>query len=340
MGGFAAAGHRAVMMPGMDPDPSEEFEELRQTAFAAAYRMLGSVNEAEDLAQEAVLRLHREREAGKEIDSPEGFLVTVVTRLGIDELRSARVRRETYVGEWLPEPIVTAEGDDPSRHAEIADSLSIALLVVLERLSPEQRAVFLLREVFDYPYERIADILGKSTGAVRKLGSRARLQVERDEPRFETSREQRDRLADRFLEAFEDGNLEELEALLAEDATLRGDGGGKVPGARRAAVRGRVRCVRAMRGGHLLLERMGATLRRAEVNGEPGVVVVDPEDRLMGVITLDVAEGRIREVNGIFNPDKLRHLGPVADHRAMFEAARRRTRAERNVDQRAESEPE
>ncbi|MGH2923367.1 MAG: sigma-70 family RNA polymerase sigma factor, partial [Solirubrobacterales bacterium] len=136
-------------------DRGEELERLRPGAFATAYRMLGSVSEAEDLAQEALLRLHREREAGAEIDSPEAFLVTVVTRLGIDELRSARVRRETYFGEWLPEPILTAEGgDDPARHAEIADSLSIALLVVLERLSPEQRAVFLLREVFDYPYER------------------------------------------------------------------------------------------------------------------------------------------------------------------------------------------
>jgi RNA polymerase sigma factor (sigma-70 family) len=318
-------------MSDVKPASGEGMEELRRTAFAAAYRMLGSVGESEDLAQEALLRLHREREAGNEIDSPEGFVVTVVTRLGIDELRSARARRETYVGEWLPEPILTAEGDDPARHAEIADSLSVALLVVLERLSPEQRAVFLLREVFEYPYDRIADVLGKSTAAVRKLGSRARQQVEKDEPRFETSREQRDRLADRFFEAFEDGNLEELEALLTEDATVRGDGGGNVPGARRAAVRGRVRCVRAMRGGQMLLERMGATLRRTEVNGEPGVVVVDPEDKVMGVVTLEVAEGRIREVNGVFNPDKLRHLGPVADHWAMFEAARRRARAERDA---------
>jgi RNA polymerase sigma-70 factor (ECF subfamily) len=311
-------------MSEVEAGSSEAFEELRPKAFAAAYRMLGSVSEAEDLVQEAFLRLHRELEAGKEIESPEAFVVTVVTRLGIDELRSARVRRETYVGEWLPEPILTAEGSDPARHAEIADSLSIALLVVLERLSPEQRAVFLLREVFDYPYERIAEVLDKSPAAVRKLGSRARLQVEQGEPRFETSREQRDRLADRFFDAFEEGNLEELEALLAEDATLRGDGGGRTPGARRGAIQGRVRCTRAMRAARGLFGRMAATMRRAEVNGEPGLLVVDPEGRLVSVITVDIAEGRIRAMNSIFNPDKLQHLGPVADHEALFRAARMR----------------
>jgi RNA polymerase sigma-70 factor (ECF subfamily) len=306
------------------PAPSEEFEELRPKAFAVAYRMLGSVSEAEDLVQEAFLRLHREREAGAEIESPEGFLVTVVTRLGIDELRSARVRRETYVGEWLPEPILTAEGDDPARHAEIADSLSMAVLILLEKLSPEQRAVFLLREVFEYPYERIADILDKSPDAVRKLGSRARHQVEMGEPRFETSREQRDRLAERFFDAFEEGNLEELEALLAEDATVRGDGGGRTPGGRRGVIRGRVRCVRAMRAARGMLERMGVTFRHTEVNGEPGVVTVDPDGKLVSVVTIDIAGGQVRGVNSVFNPDKLAHLGPVADHVALFKAARMR----------------
>jgi RNA polymerase sigma-70 factor (TIGR02957 family) len=303
---------------------SEAFEELRPKMFGIAYRMMGSVSEAEDLVQEAFLRLHRELGTGAEIASPEGFLVTVVTRLGIDELRSARARRETYVGEWLPEPILTAEGDDPGRHAEIAEALSMALLVVLERLSPEQRAVFLLREVFDYPYERIAEVLGKSPVAVRKLGSRARRQVEEGGPRFETSREQRDRLADRFFDAFEDGKLEELEALLAEDATVRGDGGGKTPGATRAPIRGRARCARAMRAGRALLERAGATLRRAEVNGEPGLLIVDRDGRLVGAVALDVAEGQVRAVDSVFNPDKLRHLGPVTDHAALFAAARRR----------------
>ena len=313
-------------MSEVDAASSAAFEALRTKVFGVAYRLMGSVSEAEDLAQEAFLRLHRELEAGREVASPEGFLVTVVTRLGIDELRSARIRRETYVGEWLPEPILTAEDDDPAHHAEIAESLSLALLAVLERLSPEQRAVFLLREVFDYPYERIAEVLGKSGDAVRQLGSRARRLVEQSEPRFETSREQRDRLADRFFDALEQGNLEELELLLAEDAKLRGDGGGKVPGAGQVPVQGRVRCARALRAGARLIERMGATLRRAEVNGDHGLVVADRDGRVVGVITLGIAEGRVAAVNSVFNPDKLRHLGPVADHAALFAAVRNRPR--------------
>ncbi len=302
-------------------------EALRAKAFGAAYRMMGSVSEAEDLVQEAFLRLHRELDAGTQIASPEGFLVTVVTRLGIDELRSARSRRETYVGEWLPEPILTTEGDDPTRHVEIAESLSLALLVVLERLSPEQRAVFLLREVFDYPYERIAEVLGKSRDAVRQLGSRARRQVEAGAPRFETSREQRDRLAVRFFDAFEEGNLEELEALLAEDATLHGDGGGIAGAGGGRPLHGRVRCARALRAARGLLGRMGTTLRRAEVNGDPGVLILDPDGRLVSVITVDVAAGSVRAVQSVFNPDKLDHLGPVADHQALIEAVRRRARS-------------
>jgi len=310
-----------------DTAPGAAYDELRGKAFGVAYRMLGSVSEAEDLVQEAFLRLHRELEAGTRIGSPEGFLVTVVTRLGIDELRSARARRETYVGEWLPEPLLTADGDDPSRHAEIAESLSTALLVVLERLSPEQRAVFLLREVFDYPYARIAEVLGRSTDAVRQLGSRARRRVGEEAPRFETSREQHERLADRFFDALEEGNLEELEAMLAEDAAVRGDGGGAAAGGGAGGaggVRGRVRCARAMRAARRLLERMGTTLRRTEVNGEPGLVVLDPQERIVSVITLEIQDGQVCAVNSVFNPDKLRHLGPVADHAALWAAARRR----------------
>jgi len=305
-------------MSDVKPGSDEDFERLRPKAFAVAYRMLGSVSEAEDLVQEALLRLHRELEAGTEIDSPEAYLVTIVTRLGIDELRSARVRRETYVGEWLPEPILTAEEDDPARHAEIADSLSMALLVVLERLSPEQRAVFLLREVFDYPYERIANVLGKSVDAVRKLGSRARRQVEVGEPRFESSKEQRDRLADRFFDAFEAGNLEDLEALLAEDVVLRGDGGGKVPALARA-VRGRVTVARTLRSFARRLAQAPVRVRRVEVNGGPGAVL-EHEGKLVSVLTLDIDGGRIRALNGVNNPEKLAHLGPLADVTALFGA--------------------
>jgi RNA polymerase sigma-70 factor (ECF subfamily) len=301
----------------------ELYEELRPKAFGIAYRMLGSVGEAEDVVQEAFLRLHRELEGGARIESPEAYLVTVVTRLGIDELRSARARREVYVGEWLPEPILTAEGDDPARHAEIADSLSVGLLVLLETLSPEQRAVFLLREVFEYPYERIAEILGKTVTAVRQLAVRARRQVAEREPRFETSREQRDRLTHRFFDAFEKGELEQLEGLLADDVTLRGDGGGKAPALARS-IRGRVHVARTLLAWARLAERVGGTVQEVEVNGESGALTLDRDGRLISVITIEVAEGRVQAVNSLVNPEKLRHLGPVGDMRALLEESRKR----------------
>ena len=204
-------------------------EELRPPAFAIAYRMLGSVSEAEDVVQEGLLRLHRTLEQGERIESPRAYVSTVVTRLAIDQLRSARVRRETYTGEWLPEPLVAAEEGDPAWEAELADSLSFAFLVVLESLSPEQRAAFLLREVFDYPYDRIAEIVGKSEDNVRQLTARARRHVEERKPRYEPSAELRNELAHRFIAAAREGELGELESLLAEDVVLHGDGGGKAP---------------------------------------------------------------------------------------------------------------
>ena len=297
-----------------EAESKELFEELRPKAFGVAYRLLGSVSEAEDVVQEGFLRLHRALDEGEEIKNPEAYLVTVVTRLGIDELRSARARREVYVGEWLPEPILTAEDDDPARHIEIAESLSVGLLVVLETLTPEERATFLLREVFDYPYPRIAEILGKSLDAVRKLGERARKRVGEREPRFETTREQRERLVHRFVEAFEEGNLEALEGLLAADVALRGDGGGKVPALART-IRGRVTVARQLRGFSELAERFGiAAVREVEVNGEPGFVTVNAEDELVSVIAIEIAAGQIQAISTIVNPDKLQHLGrPIAD---------------------------
>jgi RNA polymerase sigma factor (sigma-70 family) len=196
------------------------FEELRPPAFAIAYRMLGSVSEAEDVVQEGLLRLHRTLEEGERVESPRAYVSTVVTRLAIDQLRSARVRRETYAGEWLPEPLVAAGEGDPAWEAELADSLSFAFLVVLESLSPEQRAAFLLREVFDYPYDRIAEIIGKSQDNVRQLTARARRHVQERRPRYEPSAELRDELARRFIAAARNGEVEELESLLAEDVVL------------------------------------------------------------------------------------------------------------------------
>jgi len=163
-------------------------DELRPTAFAIAYRMLGSVSEAEDVVQEALLRVHESLEAGEQLVSPSAFVATVTTRLAINELRSARARRERYVGEWLPEPIITDSTDNPARHADMADSLSLAMLVLLERLSPEQRAVLLLHDVFDYPFSKIAAIVGKSQDNVRQLATRARRHVEQRRPRFQTTR--------------------------------------------------------------------------------------------------------------------------------------------------------
>jgi len=298
-------------------DSAEEFDELRPSAFAIACRMLGSVSEAEDVVQEGFLRLHRAREGGERIASPRAYLSTVVSRLSLDHLRSMRVRRETYVGEWLPEPLVANADDDPARKAEMADSLSLAFLVLLESLSPEQRAAFLLREVFDEPYDRIAEIIGTSEQNARQLAARARRHVEERRPRFEASREQRDALATRFFAAAEDGDLQGLEELLAHDVVFRGDGGGKAPAAARA-VHGRARVARLLIAGLRALARVGFTTRREEVNGQPGALFFDRENRLISVAILDIAEGQIQGVSGIVNPDKLQHLGPVADLSALL----------------------
>jgi RNA polymerase sigma-70 factor (TIGR02957 family) len=295
----------------------EEFDELRPSAFAIAYRMLGSVSEAEDVVQEGFLRLHRARAGGERIESPRAYLSTVVSRLSLDHLRSAQARRESYVGEWLPEPLVASVDDDPARKAEMADSLSLAFLVVLESLSPEQRAAFLLRDVFDEPYDRIAGIVGTSEQNARQLATRARRHVEERRPRYEASREQREELATRFFAAAEEGDLDGLEELLAHDVVLRGDGGGKAPALARA-VHGRARVARTLIAGLGALTRFGITRRREEVNGQPGALFFDREGRLISVMSLDVAEGQIQGVSGIVNPDKLRHLGPLADLGALL----------------------
>src|SRR3954454_16503095 len=220
-------------------------EELRPRSFAIAYRMLGSVAEAEDVVQEALLRVNNALEQGERLESPRAYVATITTRLAIDELRSARVRRETYVGDWLPEPIVVDTREDPERHAEMADSLSLAFLVLLENLSPEQRAALLLHDVFDYDYGEIARIIGKSEDNARQLAVRARRHVDQGKPRFETSKEKREELAGRFFAAAQEGNLESLEALLSEDVILKGDGGGKAPALARS-LHGRTRVARTL----------------------------------------------------------------------------------------------
>jgi RNA polymerase sigma-70 factor (TIGR02957 family) len=299
------------------------YDELRPAAFAIAYRMLASVAEAEDIVQEALLRLHREIETGTRIDSPHAYVSTVATRLAIDQLRSARVRREQYVGEWLPEPLVTDGPDDPARRAEMADSLSTAFLVLLESLSPEQRAVLLLRDVFDYGYDEIATIIDKSETNVRQLATRARRHVEEGRPRFETSEQQRDELARRFFAAAEEGDLGSLEALLAHDVELHGDGGGKVPALARP-LRGRSRVARTLVAWmRFAFSFPGAAIRPVEVNGQPGAMLMIGEE-LVGVWSLEIGNGQIQALRSVINPDKLQHVGPVVgDLRALFEAAGR-----------------
>lgn len=297
-------------------------EELRPRGFAIAYRMLGSVSEAEDVVQEGLLRLHQALERGESIDSPPAYLATVVTRLAIDELRSARARRETYVGEWMPEPLVMDDRDDPARRAETADSLSMAFLLLLESLSPEQRAVFLLREVFDYPYDRIAEMVGRSEDATRQIAVRARRHVEAGKPRFEADKELRDRLADRFFDAVLEGDLGGLEALLTEDVELHGDGGGKAPALARA-VHGRRHVARTLLAWHKRGALSGdARLERVEVNGQAGALARSGDGRVFAAITVDVADGRIQGIRSVVNPDKLRHVGPVVNLGELLRARR------------------
>ncbi len=293
-------------------DEAAQLEALRPRAFAIAYRMLGSVAEAEDVVQEAMLRYHREvaDPDGPQIDSPQAWLSTVVSRLALDELRSARARREVYVGEWLPEPLVGvggAESDDPAREAETADSLSLAFLVVLESLTPEQRASFLLHDVFDYRFDEIATIVGTSPANARQLASRARREVEARRPRFETSAEQRERLADGFFAAFGEGDVAGLERVLAEDIELHGDGGGKVP-ALAQPISGRVRVARTMSAWMKAASKWGElSLDRVSVNGQPGALLA-VEGTVAAVMSLEIADGQIRAVRSLVNPDKLAHV--------------------------------
>ncbi|HEV3407885.1 MAG TPA: RNA polymerase sigma-70 factor [Gaiellaceae bacterium] len=284
------------------------YRDLRPYGFSIAYRMLGSASEAEDVVQEAFLRLHRAAEED-EIQAPKSYLATVVTRLSIDRLRSARARREQYVGTWLPEPIVTDEKLEAANDADAADSLSLAFLVLLESLTPVERAVFLLRDVFDYDYAEIARIVGKREANVRQIAARARRHVDERRPRFEASRAERDELAERFFAAASTRDRAALAELLAPDVVFYGDGGGKVRGAIPQPVFGRDRVARLLLGFAQTGEELGLRVRLGAVNGQPGFVVFTPEGAPYSVLALDIVDGVVVAVRSIVNPDKIRHIG-------------------------------
>jgi RNA polymerase sigma-70 factor (ECF subfamily) len=304
---------------------SATYEELRPLIFSIAYRMLGSAAEAEDIVQEAFLRLYRASDSGEEdIENPRAWLSAVATRLSIDHLRSARVQRESYIGTWLPEPLLTAQEPDVAQSVENADTLSLAFLVVLESLSPVERAVFLLRDVFGYSYGEIAEVIGKSEDNARQLLVRARRRVEDKKPRFEASLESREKLARRFLAAAEDGDTEGLFELLAEDAALYGDGGGKAPAIPRP-IFGRDRLAKVLSGFARQAQTLGVHPEYVEVNGQPGALFRDGDGLLVNVISLDIADGHVQAIRSIVNPEKLGHLGPLADIPALFARARSST---------------
>jgi RNA polymerase sigma-70 factor (ECF subfamily) len=304
-------------------DREQLLMDLRPVGFAIAYRMLGTVSEAEDVVQEALLRVHQALEEGQAITSPRAFTATVTTRLAINQLQSARARREQYVGDWLPEPIVTNSSSDPAQEAEMADSLSLALLVVLESLSPEQRASFVLHDLFDYSYGEIAAIVGKSEANVRQLTTRARRHVGDRRPRFQTTREQQEELAARFFDAAQRGDLAGLEKLLAADVQLTGDGGGKVPALART-LRGRSRVVATLSAWRQAQQRIpGFSLRRVEINGCPGALCLGADEQVLSVVVLDITGGQIQAIQSILNPDKLNHLGPVGNWASLLRSAHR-----------------
>jgi RNA polymerase sigma-70 factor, ECF subfamily len=296
---------------------ADEFEELRPLLFSIAYRILGSVTEAEDAVQDTWLRF---QEYPTEPTSTKAFLSAVVTRLAIDDLRSARARREQYVGEWLPEPLLVDPYEDPARAAELADSVSTAALLLLERLTPLERAVFVLREVFGFDYPSIASIVDRSEAACRQLAGRARRHMDDGRTRFEADRRERDELAARFFEALIAGNMEGLRDMLAADVQLVGDAGGKAP-AWPNRIYGPENVARLLTSTVALVSSVGVTIERHDVNGQPGAILRDRDGRVFNVVALDVLDGRVQEIRGVINPDKLRHLGPVADAYAVLREA-------------------
>ncbi|HLN77323.1 MAG TPA: RNA polymerase sigma-70 factor [Nocardioidaceae bacterium] len=296
---------------------TEEFEELRPLLFAIAYRILGSVGEAEDAVQETWLRYET---SPTPPTSTKAFLSAVVTRISIDVLRSARVRREEYVGPWFPEPLLTDPYEDPARSAELADSVSMAALLLLERLSPLERAVFVLRDVFGFGFPEIASAVGRTETACRQLAVRARRHMDAGRPRFEADRREREELADRFFDAFREGDVDGLRELLAADVQMVGDGGGKAPQWARSIVGAEhvARLLAAIAPPFVLI---GGVVEPHELNGQPGAVFRDRDGKVLNTWTLDILDGQIQAIRSVINPHKLGHVGPVADAWAVIREA-------------------
>ena len=298
---------------------AEQFEANRAHLRAVAHRMLGSSAEAEDAVQEAWLRY--EASLAQPV-STKAFLSTVVTRISIDVLRSARVRREEYVGQWFPEPLLVDPYVDPARSAELADSVSMAALLLLERLSPLERAVFVLRDVFGFDFSEIASVVGRSEAACRQLAVRARRHMDAGRPRFETDRRERDELAARFFDALREGDVDGLRELLAAEVQMVGDGGDKAPQWARGII-GAENVARMLASTFPWFARIEVTLEPHEVNGHPGAIVRDRDNKVLNTLALDILDGRIQTIRSVINPDKLGHVGPVADAWAVIREANR-----------------
>jgi RNA polymerase sigma-70 factor (ECF subfamily) len=280
------------------------FDQYRSLLFSVAYRMLGGVADAEDMLQETFIRWQQAPD--EEIRSPRAFLITIISRLCINYLQSARVQREEYVGQWLPEPIITGSGSDPLEIIRVDESLSMAFLVVLERLTAVERAVFLLREVFEYEYSEIATVLSQSEANCRQILSRAKRHVRAIRPRFKTSSQKKSHLLERFLKATSDGDMEGLVTLLSSDVVLHSDGGGKaiaVPN----RIRGADNVARGIFSGLQKIVPTNLVRRVMEINGEPGVVSY-LEGKPHSVLTLASGEGRIHAIFILTNPEKVAHF--------------------------------
>lgn len=288
---------------------AETFEELRPLLFSIAYRILSSCSEAEDAVQETWLRYAATPATPV---STKSFLSAAVTRISIDVLRSSRVRREVYVGEWFPEPLLDDPYQDPERAAILADSLSMAALLVLERLSPVERAVFVLREIFAFDFQDVAAAVGKSEAACRQLAVRARRHMRAGMPRFEVDRMKRTQLADRFFSAFQQGDVAALQELLAADACMLSDSGADAP-RWGDGLHGGERIARVLANLIEGFTLIGGRVDVAEVNGQPGAVFRTPDEKVVHVWVLEMFAGQVQTIRTVLNPEKLAHLGEVAD---------------------------